>query len=613
MAKGKGNRFGLWIIVGLLFVGLIGFGSAGLNGGLRTIGSVGDKEIAVQSYANAVTDQISAFSAQVGVPISFAQAESFGLPQGVLNQLIADRTLDNEAAQLGLSVGDAQVFSRVMQIPNFRGLDGNFDREAYAFALQQRGQTEQAFETELREGIARSVLQGSVVGGLADPGAYADAMVQYIGQRRSFTWATLDAASLGSDVPDPTEAEILAHYEANPGNYTAPEQRDISYVWVTPDMLQDRIDVDEEQILELYNQRIAQFVVAERRLVERLIFPDTEAANTALARITDDGAEFEDLVEDRGLDLADADMGDVGRDELGAAADPIFAAQPGDILGPIDTDLGPALFRMNAVLAAQETTFEDARDDLRSELATARAGRLISDMEDQVTDLLAGGAAIEDLALRTDLELGTISWSRDVTDGIAAYDNFRDAAAAATDGAFPELLELSDGGLFVLRLDAITPPALRPFDEVSDQATADRRAAATQEAIVAQTAQLVSDLATTGNFADLGLAPTIQDNLIRRDFVAGTPEGFMGLVFDMEVGDVSTMQTATGTIIVRLDSIDTANLMDPAMQTERDAIAERVANGIGQDLYAAFVDGVRRRTDISIDDAAVAYINSNFR
>jgi peptidyl-prolyl cis-trans isomerase D len=531
----------------------------------------------------------------------------------VLGQVIADRTLDNEASQLGLSAGDARVLSQIVQIPAFRGLDGEFDREAYAFALGRRGQTEESFETSLREGIARSILQSAVIGGTPDPISYAEAMVGYIGERRTFTWATLGGDALGSDVPTPTEAEVQAHYEAFPGAYTTPEARQISYAWVTPDMLQDQVEVDDGQVREIYDDRIAEFVTPERRLTERLVFPDTATAEAALATVTDGTADFDDLVAGRGLDLTDVDMGDVSRDDLGAAADAVFAAEPGDTLGPFDTDLGPALFRMNAVLTAQETTYEEARDGLRDELATARARRLIGDMRDDISDLLAGGAALEDLADRTDLQLGDIEWTADATDGIAAYDAFRAAAAVATDGAFPELVELSDGGLFVLRLDGITPPALRPLDDVRAQVTQDRAAAATQEAVVEQTAQLVRELATTGNFSDLGLDPTLQENLIRRDFVAGTPEGFMGLVFSMEMGDINTMETPDGTIIVRLDSIDTANLMDPAMETERASIAERAGSGIAQDLYATFAREVQLRTDVTINEAAVAQINSQFR
>ena len=50
MAKGKTKNFFVWIILGLLFVGLMGFGASGLSGNLQSIGAVGDKTLSAQRY-----------------------------------------------------------------------------------------------------------------------------------------------------------------------------------------------------------------------------------------------------------------------------------------------------------------------------------------------------------------------------------------------------------------------------------------------------------------------------------------------------------------------------------------------------------------------------------
>ena len=41
-----------------------------------------------------------------------------------------------------------------------------------------------------------------------------------------------------------------------------------------------------------------------------------------------------------------------------------FRTSVGDIVGPFDSDLGPALFRINGILDAQTVTLEDARGEL---------------------------------------------------------------------------------------------------------------------------------------------------------------------------------------------------------------------------------------------------------
>ena len=134
MAEKKKTRYGAWIIVGVILLGLAGFGTGGLSGTIRNIGTVGDKDVSVQAYQRALNEQIRALSAQFGQQISFQQAQAFGVDQVALNQVILLRTLDNEAADLGISIGDENVFDRLQAIPQFQGASG-FNRETYRLAL----------------------------------------------------------------------------------------------------------------------------------------------------------------------------------------------------------------------------------------------------------------------------------------------------------------------------------------------------------------------------------------------------------------------------------------------------------------------------------------------
>lgn len=612
MAQKKISRFFVWIIMGLLFVGLMGFGATGLTGTVRTLGSVGDKPLGVQQYARQLTEQIRAFEAQTGSAVSFAQAQAIGLDQAILGQVIATRTLDNEAAQLGISVGDDRVARQVLQERAFQGADGQFSRDAYRFALENAGLSEAEFETALREELARTLLQGAVVSGIPAPDAYAQTVVDYIGTRRDVTWAALTPDALDAAPPVPTQEQLAAYHAENAADYTTPEVREITYAWLTPGMIQDDVQVDEDALRALYDERIDEFVQAERRLVERLVMPDAAAAEQAMARIAADETDFEALVAQRGLDLADVDMGDMARAQLGAAGDAVFAARPGDVVGPVQTSVGPALFRVNAVLSAEEVPFEEARPILRDELAATRARRIIEDSKDAVDDLLAGGATVEDLAERTAMQLGTIAWSADISDGIAAYDAFR-TAAAATPGEFPSLREFAGGGIFALRLDAVRPPEQLPLAQVSDAVAADWQAQAVQETLLADARRIAADIAASASFEDHGLTARAAPNLTRRGFVAGTPEDFVLQVFDMEPGEVRVIDAAGRAIIVRLDAIAPPDPTDPGMDAERVAVAERAAAGIAQDVFDIFTRSVQQRTEVRINDSALNAVHSQFQ
>ena len=70
--------------------------------------------------------------------------------------------------------------------------------------------------------------------------------------------------------------------------------------------------VDEQKLKDLYQNRISEFVIPEKRLVERLVY-GTEAEAAAAKAKLDAGATFESLVAERKLSLSDIDMGDVSK------------------------------------------------------------------------------------------------------------------------------------------------------------------------------------------------------------------------------------------------------------------------------------------------------------
>ncbi len=244
--------------------------------------------------------------------------------------------------------------------------------------------------------------------------------------RHTFDIFTLTEAQLAAPVADPDAATVEAYYTDHIADFTVPETRHLTYAWITPEMILDSVEVDEESIRALYQQRIGEFVQPERRLVERLVFQDDAAAQAALDRITTGDASFDAIVAERGLSLDDADLGDVSQADLGAAGPGVFAVEePGVVVGPYASNLGPALFRMNAILNAQETTYDEARPDLRAELAGDAARRSIAEQQESFDDLLAGGATLEDLVAETPMELGSIDWSTVSNEGIAAYTEFQ--------------------------------------------------------------------------------------------------------------------------------------------------------------------------------------------
>ena len=611
--KSKPANLVVWGILVLVMLGLGGFGVTNFGGGITTIARVGDREITTNEYARALRQEMDAISAQFGQPITLTQAQAFGIDQQVLQTLITRAALDNEAVRAGISAGDATVAAEITAMQAFQGTAGAFDRETYRFALERNNMTEAQFEAGLRADVARSVLQGAVVGGFTAPAALTDTLFSFAGEKRGFSLLQLSEADLTTPVADPTDAELQAFYDANIDRFTKPEAKRITYVALLPEKLAPSMEVDEAALKELYDSRLDEFMIPEKRLVERLVYPTEAEAQAAKARLDAGEVTFDQLVAERGLALNDVDLGDVDKIDLGAAAEAVFALTEPGTVGPVMSDLGPALFRMNGILAAQETTFEDAKETLSAEMRTDAARRDIASRMDQIDDLLASGADLEEVAAEAGMDLATIDFVADAPapEGIAAYPDFREAAAALQEGDFAEAIQLDDGALVALRLDAIVPPAPIPLADVRDDAIAGWRAEATAKALAARAEVIKTEVAAGASLGAYGIV-SVTRQILRDGFVENTPPDMIGQIFNMAEGDLAVVQADGFTGVVRLDAIAPADTTGEDAEALRDSIAIRAQQTLAQDSFQLFTNALSNEAGIQIDQTAINAVHAQF-
>ncbi|WP_281967377.1 peptidyl-prolyl cis-trans isomerase [Roseovarius nanhaiticus] len=607
------SKSAMWVLMGLLILGLGGFGVTNLGGNITRIGTVGDTEIGINDYARALRQEVNAVVAETGRPLPFSEAQAQGLPQQVLSRLVSQAALEDEAARMGISIGDAALGRQIMDIPGFQGVNGQFDREGYRFALERAGLSETEFEEDVRAETASTLVQGAVIAGISTPDAYTDTLLDYIAEERAVTFASIGRSDLKTGLPVPTDEDLETYYQANIPQFTTPETQRITYAWLTPEMIIDEVEVDEAALREAYEAREAEFNQPERRLIERLVYSSAEAADEARAQLDAGETTFDALVEARGLTLQDVDMGDVDEAELGAAGAPVFSAASGDVVGPVQTDLGPALFRINAVLQEQITPFEEAESELRDALANDRAARVIDASVEDISDRLAGGATIENLGAETQMEVGTIDWRPGMSEGIAGYAAFREAAADLREDDFPEVMPLGDGGIFAMRLDEVVEPTVQPLEEVEQQVAAAWARDALIEALRDQAESIVTELENGASFEDAGLSPRTAEGITRQGFQAGTPPGTIPTIFGMEEGEVETVAGDGRLYIVRLDGTTVPQTAGGEMDRLRTTLQDSAAGDIAQDLYQALAEDIRTRAGITLDQQAIAAVHANFQ
>jgi peptidyl-prolyl cis-trans isomerase D len=602
-----------WILVAMLVAGLGGFGISSFGNSISSVGAVGTQKMTTNDYARALRDELNALSQQFGTQIALSQAAPFGVANRALQGLITRTALDAEMARLGLSVGDSVVADQIASISSFQGISGNFDSTTYRDTLRRNNMTEAEFEGGLRRDSARQIMTAAISGGFATPVPLTGAIFAWAAEKRGFSLLSLTESSLPTPLPAPTEAELMVHYTANIATYSRGEAKVITYAALLTDSLAPTMPVDDAAVRAIYDARIDEFVIPDKRLAERLIYPDQASADAAAASLAS-GETFENLVAARNLALEDVDLGDVSRADLGQAADAVFAlTEPGAVSGVVTTVLGPAIFRVNAVITAQETAFEDVRAGLALDLQIAAARRTISERTEPLEDLLAGGASLADIASQEGITLAATNYVAGATDNdeIAGFSGFRAAADTLSEGAFAEWIGLEDGSIVAMQLDSILPPAPIPFEEVREKVTQDWRSTALENAL--------ADLAETRKSAIEAGAPIGSFGIItaaaaagRDTRLSGVPSTTLTEIFAMQPGEVRVIAEGSTVAVVQLHGLTAAEADSDDATGIREAIADNVMRSLSRDALALFSQALVNSGGLQLDQTAINAVQASF-
>jgi len=606
-AKQRTNKMIVYGILGLLALSLTGFGVRSIGqGGTQAIAEVGGQKVTVDQYASAVRSQLAALSRRVGRTVTMEQARSFGLDRQVLQQVVASAALDDEDARLGISIGDQRVRDALLKNQAFQDLTGKFDDTTYKEALRRANMKPAQYDSILRRESARTILQSGVVGGIKPNDTYALALLEYVGETRSFDWAEITPAMLPTPTRAPTEAEITAQYKSDPATYTSPELRKITYVKLTPDMMMPSIKVDEKALRDLYNSLSDTYHIPARRIVDRLVFPTEKAAQAAIDSITSGAKLFDDVVINRGLAVKDVSMGEItGADLSDPAEKAVFGLVKPGVVGPVQSALGPAIFRVNAILAPKDTSFEQARKELEKTLLGDTARRQVDDKIASIDDLLAGGATLEDVANETAMTLAKLDYVKGDKTGFAANAAFRKAVEKAKPGDFAEVVQLANGGIFAMRLDKIVPPALIPLAKVRDRVIADWTRAETRKRVIALADQDKAAIKGGKTFTDLGLGAKSETGVERQIFVDGAPRSLVREVFKLAKDGLVVATGKDKVVLARLTAIQPFDPKKPQSVTVIKSLKAQYALQVGNDIFDAFARAVEDKAGVTINQALV--------
>jgi peptidyl-prolyl cis-trans isomerase D len=188
------------------------------------------------------------------------------------------------------------------------------------------------------------------------------------------------------------------------------------------------------------------------------------------------GEDFARLAQEFSQDPGSARQGgDLGMSErkvwVTPFADAAFSMSVGEIRGPVKTQFGYHILKLDAIQPASTKTFEQSRSDIEVEYRRSEAERLFNNLQDRVADAaLQNSTDIEVVARKAGLPVLQIAdFSR--ADGAGALAKAPKVIEAAfsqdvLDGHLSQPVEVEKGRGVVLRATDHRLPQQRPLNEV---------------------------------------------------------------------------------------------------------------------------------------------------
>ena len=475
--------------------------------------------------------------------------------------------------------------------------------------------------------MRRDQLQRAIRGSaLVTPSSYRR-YLNLAAEQRFVTTATIDPASVASDITV-TDEMITAYYDNNPMLYQIPESADVEYVEIARDAVAAEVSVTAQELQEYYELNSDRYLQDEQRQARHILILSGDDEDAARATATEllaraqAGESFEDLARDNSQDGGTAanggDLGVLTRTQLpGELGGSIFSMAEGEIVGPIETDFGFHIVRLDRILERGPLPLDQVRGELITELQEQEAESLFREAERKLSDALFDATDIRALAESVGVELKTVEgFTRQGGEPIGN-------SQAAIDAIFDE--SVLDGGLLsvVVEIDANRSAVFsvtnhveatrQPLDSVRDVIAETLKSEQAEFLMSDKANDMLAALDAGQSFADAAAsvgASAPEPRVMMRN-AEDADQSLAVAVFTAlkpTEGNPTTGSTRNqegGYTVFSLDAV-IAGRPESIPLADRDAGRLQLADQSGIGDFVAFVQALRADADIAINQEALA-------
>lgn len=613
--------FGVIILVFIFYYGVSSFQG---RHGTGIVAMVGDTPILVKDFLSAYEDTVREAQAQ-NPSLTAEDLDKHGLKTQVLQQLVGRTLVLNQAEQMGVAVSQTELQAEIGRIPAFQNPQGQFDLELYTQKLKSLGLKTDAFEQSQRaEMLMEKMVTYVVLPTLVSP-QEVRSIYDFSQEKAVVSYLEFPAGAFAGQV-QVTPEQIQAAYEANKEKYKRPSEVKIEYVEISPHALADPELVTDQEAQAYYTANPDKFKHPEMIKASHLLVllpkdakdEEVKAAEKRLAELAPRLRKGEPLDKLQALPGVPAvkgeDLGWFGKGTMVPEfEDPAFALKKGEVSGPVRSPFGIHIILVQDKKPEGVTPFDEAKDDIKRELAEDKAAETVGKTADQFLEEMLGGAELSKLAATKKLTAQTTDFfTRQAPPENLPLtpESLALLFSTAPGKVVPQALTTSEGFVLAKVLDG-KPEAIPPLADVADQVKAD---------IVAEEALKLAEKSAKAVAADLA-TPEGQgkvDSQYKGQFKTSAPFGRQG--FLRELGMVPLLAEAaftakapgwlpeayslqSGFVVAKLDQRVPPTEND--WQRDKQRIMTQALTFQREELYGAFIRLLYEKNKPRIVDKSV--------
>ena len=603
-------------LLGLLILSFAMWGIADVfnpSGTDQTLATVGELTVQPEQVRREYQSEIERLSNTFGTRIDAEQARMFGIGRAVVQRIVERTLYDLGAKDLGIQVSDDLVRSNIRTHSGFKNAKGEFERARFEQTLQSNRLSEATYVELTRGDIGRTQYLSMVNTVPLAPRRLLNSLYRHRNEKRIAETVTFNYDAV-TGVAEPDDATLAKFHEENARNYTAPEYRKLTFISLTAADLAREIAVSDDAIATSYEERLSEFSEPEKRTLQQLRFKDEASAKAAHARLKTGDNFLKVAKELADMDKKATQLGDMKKCELlPGLAEAAFGLDTDTFTQPLKSVLGWHILRLNGVIPARQKTLEEMSTELKTQIAAEKAIDSLYNLANRMEDELGGGASLEETALALNLPLkkqGELD-SKGLTPAGTRVDGlpegkFLEVAFATGQGQESILSEAGNDGYFIVRVDAVSEPELRPLGSIRNQVVDNWKSRQRQELAQKEAEVLVTALKSGGEIASLasqkGLSVTTTGP-IARNGGGPLPREMVSRLFDAKIGESVTGPASKGYMVARMKSSVAA---DPIADVDKvKKLGDELNNAIRSDLMSQLANGLGKRFPVSINSEAV--------